>query len=74
MGLLGVLVSRGAAAEDLEEEEVEAIDVDKDDDEGITWTGAEEQFGVQSRRVNSWFLTGTCFNNYISHLAAWSID
>ena len=58
MGLLGVLVSRGAAAEDLEEE-VEAIDVDKDDDEGITWTGAEEQLGVQSRRVNSWFLTGT---------------
>ena len=60
--MLAALVSRGATAEDLEdeeEEEEEASDVDEAGDEGVTWIGAEEQTGVQGRRVNHWFLTGT---------------
>ena len=56
-GLLPTLVSRGATAEDLEVE-VEAIEGDEDDDEGVTRTGAEGQAGGQSRSVSG-FLTGT---------------
>ena len=49
-GLLEALVSRGAAAKDLEDAEAVEVVEDDEDEDGVTWTGAEEQMGVQSRR------------------------